>query len=55
MLLLIGRTLGKSTLRDGMVKCQINQIATLIKLSILNATNRVSERSTVGEHRGIAA
>lgn len=38
-----------------MVKCQINQIATLIKGSILKATHRESVCSIVGVHVGIAA
>ena len=41
--------------RNGIVKCQINQIASLIKVSILEATHRVSVGSDVGEHGGIAA
>ena len=38
-----------------MVKCLINQIAALIKVSILKATNSVSVCSVVGVHVGIAA
>ena len=38
-----------------MVKCQINQIASLINGSILNATNRIAVRSVVLEHEGITA
>ena len=38
-----------------MVKCQNCQIASLIKGSILKATNRESVRSEVGVHVGIAA
>ena len=38
-----------------MVKCQINQIASLIKVSILKATNSESESSVEVAHVGIAA
>jgi len=41
--------------RNGIVKCQINQIASLIKVSILEATHRVAACSVVGEHVGTAA
>ena len=37
------------------VKVTNYQIASLIKVSILNATNRESERSEVGGHEGSAA
>ena len=38
-----------------MVKCQINQIAALITVSILKATHSDSARSRVGGNVGIAA
>ena len=38
-----------------MVKWQINQIAALIKVSILKAAHRLSARSVAGVHEGIAA
>ena len=38
-----------------MVKCQINQIASLIKVSILKATNSESVGSFAGPHDGSAA
>ncbi len=38
-----------------MVKCQINQIASLIKVSILKATNSESDCSVEGVHDGKAA
>ena len=41
--------------RNGMVKCQINQIAALIKVSILKAAHREAVGSAVGAHAGIAA
>ena len=42
--------------RNGIVKCQINQIASLIKVSILEATHRESACSVEGAaHAGIAA
>ena len=41
--------------RNGMVKCQINQIASLIKVSILKATNSESVGSFAGPHDGSAA
>ena len=37
-----------------MVKWQINQIAALIKVSILDAAHRVPVRSAAGVHAGIA-
>ena len=42
-------------MRDGMLKCQINQIAALIKVSILKATHSESVCSVVGAHVGSAA
>ena len=41
--------------RNGMVKCQINQIAALIKVSILKAAHRAPACSVAGEHVGTAA
>ncbi len=41
--------------RNGIVKCQINQIASLIKASILEATHREPARSAVAVHAGTAA
>ena len=38
-----------------MVKCQINQIASLIKVSILKTTNREPIRTVVGFDEGRAA
>ena len=40
---------------DGIVKCQINQIASLIKVSILEATHSVTACSVVVVNAGIAA
>ncbi len=42
-------------LKVGMVKCQMNQIAALIKVSFLEATHREPVRSVVEVHVGIAA
>lgn len=42
-------------LRDRKFKCQKCQIASLIKVSILNATNRHAVCTLVGGHVGIAA
>jgi hypothetical protein len=42
-------------LRDRKLKCQINQIASLIKVSILKATHRDAECSGVVAHAGTAA
>ena len=39
--------------RNGVVKCQINQIASLIKVSILEATHRVSACMEAARHGGI--
>ena len=41
--------------RNGIVKWQINQIASLIKVSILEATHSDSACSVVGVHVGTAA
>ena len=49
---LITRLKNHTALRDGMVKCEINQIASLIKVSILNATNRKAVGSTAMVHAG---
>ena len=42
-------------MRDGMLKCQINQIAALFKVSILKATHRDAARSATEVNVGIAA
>ena len=42
-------------MRDGMLKCQINQIAALIKVSILQATDSKAVRSVAVKHEGTAA
>lgn len=42
-------------MRDGMLKCQINQIAALFKVSILKATHSEAVCSAAGVHTGSAA